>query len=52
MDSNLDEDHAKCVGESSHPKDPQASKCLHEPMLPYFLAFIIYVTNLNVNMVN
>ena len=22
---------------SSHPKAPQASKCLHEPMKPYFL---------------
>ena len=37
MDSNLDEGHAKCVGESSHPRTPWASKCLHEPMPPYFL---------------
>ena len=38
MDLNLDEGHDKCVGESSHPKTPQASKCLHEPMPPYFLS--------------
>ena len=36
MCSNLDKYHAKC-GEYSHPKAPQASKFLHEPMSPYFL---------------
>ena len=32
MGLNLDEGYAKWVGESSHPKTPQASNCLHEPI--------------------
>ena len=38
MCSNLDEDQV--CGESSHPKAPQASNRLHEPIPPYFI--IIY----------
>ena len=34
---NLVEDHAKCLG-NLVTQDSQASKCLHEPMPPYFLS--------------
>ena len=37
MDLNLDEGHAKCVGESSHPKTLYGSNCLHEPIPSYFI---------------
>ena len=36
MCSNLDEDHAKCPG-NLVTQNPQPSKCLHEPMPPYFI---------------
>ena len=37
MSLNLDEGHAKHVGESNHPQSPQASNCLHKTMPPDFI---------------
>ena len=52
MDSNLDEDHAKCVGylitQSLHKIPSVFMNSCHL----IFLEFIIYVTQLNVNIIN
>ena len=52
MGSNLDEGHAKCVGESSHPKTSQASNYHREPMPPYFLKIYYLYDPFTLNMVN